>query len=103
MVWQRTRIGKTVLLPKILSPPVEAELPKVTKAPATTPKRRMSSVLDAVIETTKALTPTPAKKIVEATTAEAEAKVVPSVPVETKPAAIKKGAKSPQFGITAEK
>jgi hypothetical protein len=33
------------------SPPVEAELSKVTKAPATTPKRRrMACVLDAVME-----------------------------------------------------
>jgi hypothetical protein len=61
-------------MPKILSPPVEAELPKVTKAPTTTPKRRrMASVLEAVIETTRILTPTPAKKIDEAATAEAEA------------------------------
>jgi hypothetical protein len=78
----------------------------VTKAPATTPKRRrMTSVLDAVIETTKALTPTPAKKIVEASTAETEAKVAPSVPVEAKPAAIEEGAeqKSLDFDITAEK
>jgi hypothetical protein len=49
---------KTIVLPEILSPPVEAELPKVTKAPATTPKRRrMASVLDTVMETTKASTP----------------------------------------------
>jgi hypothetical protein len=47
-------LEKTVMMSKILSPPVEEELPKVTKAPATTPKRRrMASVLDAVIETTK--------------------------------------------------
>jgi hypothetical protein len=62
-------LEKTVMLPEILSPQVEAELPKVTKAPATTPKRRrMASVLDAVMETTKALTPVPAKKVVEAAT-----------------------------------
>jgi hypothetical protein len=66
-------LEKTVMMPKILSPSVEAELPKVTKAPATTPKRRMASVLDAVIETARILTPAPAKKIVEAATAEAEA------------------------------
>ena len=60
-------LEKTVVLPKILRPPAEAELPKVTKAPATTPKRRrMASVLDAVMETTKALTPAPMKKVVEA-------------------------------------
>jgi hypothetical protein len=76
------------VLPK--SPPVEAELPKVTKAPATTPKRRrMASVLDTVIETTKTLTPAPAKKIVEATTAQAEAEARSSVPTETKPASTK--------------
>jgi hypothetical protein len=63
-------LEKTVMLPEILSPPVEAELPKVTKAPATTPKRRrMANVLDAVMETTKTLTPAPAKKVAEATTA----------------------------------
>jgi hypothetical protein len=72
-------LEKTVMLPEILSPPVEAELPKVTKAPSTTPKRRrMASLLDAVMETTKALTPAPAKKVVEAG---------PSVPTEMKPAA----------------
>jgi hypothetical protein len=76
------------VLPK--SPPVEAELPKVIKAPATTPKRRrMASVLDAVMETTKALTPAPTKKVAEAATAQAEAEAGPSVPTETKPAATK--------------
>jgi hypothetical protein len=76
-------LEETVMMPKILSPPVEAELPMVTKAPATTPKRRiMASVLDAVIETTKTLTPAPAKKVVEAATAEAEAEAVPSESVE---------------------
>jgi hypothetical protein len=68
-------------LPKFLSPPAEAELPKVAKAPATTPKRRrMASVLDAVMETTRALTPAPAKKVVETVTARAETEVGPSVP-----------------------
>ena len=75
------------MMPEILSPPVEAELPKVTKAPATTPKRRrMASVLDAVMETTRALTPVPTKKVVEAVTAQVEAEAGPSVPIETKPA-----------------
>jgi hypothetical protein len=45
-------------------------LPKVTKAPATTLKRRrMASVLDVVMETTKALTPVHMKKVAEAVTA----------------------------------
>jgi hypothetical protein len=75
------------MMPEILSPPVEAELPKVTKVPATTPKRRrMTSMLDAVMETTKALTPVPTKKIAKAVTAQAEAEAGPSVPIETKPA-----------------
>jgi hypothetical protein len=78
----------TIVLPEILSPPVEVELPKVTKAPTTTPKRRrIASVLDAVMETTKALTLALAKKVVEAATAQAAAEARPSVPTETKPAA----------------
>jgi hypothetical protein len=65
----------------------EAELPKVPKVPAATPKRRrMASVLDAVMETTKALTSAPIKKVVEAVTTHAEAETGPSVPIETKPA-----------------
>jgi hypothetical protein len=105
-VAKEPELEETMMLPKNLNPPIKAELPKVTKAPATIPKtRRMASVLDAVIETAKALTPTPAKKIAEASTAEAEAEVVPSVPVEAKPAAIEEGAEqeSTGFGITAEK
>jgi hypothetical protein len=52
---------ETVGPPKILSAPLEPELPKVSKAPAITPKRRMASVLDAVMESTRELTPAPAK------------------------------------------
>jgi hypothetical protein len=88
------------MLPKILSPPAEAELPKVTKAPATTPKRtRMASVLDAVMETTKALTPAPAKKVAEATTTQAEAEARPSVSAETKPTVTEEGAEQESLGI----
>jgi hypothetical protein len=76
------------MMPKILSPPAEAELPKMTKAPATTPKRRrMASMLDAVMETTKTLTPLSTKKVVEVVKAQAEAEAGPSVPIETKPVA----------------
>jgi hypothetical protein len=92
-------------LSEILSPPVEAELPKVTKAPGTTPKRRrMASVLDVVMETTKALTPAPAKKAAEATKAQAEAEVGPSVPTETKPVASEDKAEqeSPNAGMVVE-
>jgi hypothetical protein len=61
------KFEKTVIMPEILSPPAEAELPKVQKSPVVTPKRRrMASVLDAVMETTKALSPAPIKKIAEA-------------------------------------
>jgi hypothetical protein len=64
------KLEKTVIMPEILSPQAGAELPKVPKAPAATPKmRRMASVLDAVMDTTKALTPAPTKKVVEVVTA----------------------------------
>jgi hypothetical protein len=77
-------VEKVIKTPKILSPPTEANLPKMQKIPAATPKRRrMASVLDAVIETTKALSPAP-KKIAEAMKVQAEAKAGPSVPTETK-------------------
>jgi hypothetical protein len=47
---KKPELEKTIVLPEILSPPVEAELLKVAKAPAMTPKRRrMTSVLDVVI------------------------------------------------------
>jgi hypothetical protein len=60
-------VEETVKMPEILSPPAEAKMPKVQKAPAATPKRRrMASVLDAALETTKALSPAPTKKITEA-------------------------------------
>jgi hypothetical protein len=76
------KLEETLMMPKILSPPAEAELPKMTKAPATTPKRRrMASVLDAVMETRKALTPTPIKKVAKV---QAEAEAGPTVPIETK-------------------
>jgi hypothetical protein len=72
-------------MPEILSPPVEAKSPKVQKAPtATLKKRRMASVLDAVMETTKALSPAPTKKAAEAVKDQAEAEAGPSAPVETK-------------------
>jgi hypothetical protein len=74
-------------VPEILSPPAEADLPKMHKAPVATPKRRrMASVLDDVIETTKALSPAP-KKIAATTKVQAEAEARPSVPNETKPVA----------------
>ena len=72
-------------MPEILSPPAEAKLSKVQKAPAATPKRRrMANVLDVFLETTKALSPGPIKKIVEAAKVQAEAEAEPAAPIETK-------------------
>jgi hypothetical protein len=82
-------LEETMMMPKILSPPAEADLPNMTKAPATTPKRRrMVSVLDAVKETTKALTPAPIKKVAEVAKVQAEAEAGPTVPIETKAVAL---------------
>ena len=54
----KPELEKAIVLPEILSPQAEAKLPKVAKAPATTPKRRrMANILDVVMETTRALTP----------------------------------------------
>jgi hypothetical protein len=78
-------LKETMMMPKILSPPVEADLPKMTKAPATTPKRRrMASVLDAVMETTKVLTPAPIKKVAEVAKIPTEAEAGPTMPIKTK-------------------
>jgi hypothetical protein len=64
---EEPKVEKTVKMPEILRPPVEAELPKVQKAPTTTPKRRrMASMLDTIIEITKALSPAPTKKVAKA-------------------------------------
>jgi hypothetical protein len=102
---KKPEFEKTIVLPEILSPPVQAELPKVAKAPATTPKRRrMASILDAVMETTRALTPAPVKKVAEAATTHIETEVGPSMPAETKPTVTEERAKqkSPDIGIAME-
>jgi hypothetical protein len=96
-------VEEIIKMPKILSLPTEANLPKVQKASVATPKRRrMANVLDAVLETKKALSPAPSKKIAqseaksrveaetrrakaEATRVEAEAEAGPSMPTETEP------------------
>jgi hypothetical protein len=79
-------LEEMVGLPKILSPPVEPELPNVSRAPAITPnRRRMASMLDAVMESTRALSPAPGKKVAEAATARVEAEARPSVPTEAVP------------------
>src|SRR5699024_7679352 len=102
----KPELEKVIVLPEILSPPAEAELPKVTKAPATTPKRRrMASVLDAVMETTRALTPAPAKKVAEVVTARAKTEAGPSVPAEAEPAATEQRAEQefPDTSMAVEK
>jgi hypothetical protein len=63
---EEPHVEKVIKMPEVLSPPAEANLPKMQKAPAATPKRRrMANVLHAVMETTKALTPAPIKKVAE--------------------------------------
>jgi hypothetical protein len=84
---EEPKLEKIVKMPEILSPPSKAELLKVQKAHAATPKRRrMASMLDAVLETTKALSPAPMKKIAEAVKVQAEAEAGPLAPIETKTA-----------------
>jgi hypothetical protein len=99
-------LEKTVMMPKILSHPAGAEMPKVTRAPVTTPKRRrMASLLDDVVETTRALSLAPVKKVVEAATAHMETEAGPSVPAETKLAAIEQRVEeeSPDTCVALEK
>jgi hypothetical protein len=98
------QVERVIEMPEILSPLAAADLPKMHRAPIATPKRRrMANVLDDVLETTKALSPAPTKKIVEATKAQAEtetgqaeaeatkiqaeAEAGPPAPVAAKPAA----------------
>jgi hypothetical protein len=102
---KKPELEKTIVLTEIWRPPIEAELLKVAKAPSTTPKRRrMASVLDAVMET-RALTPAPIKKVAEAAMAHTKTEAGPSVPAETKPAATEERAEqeSPDIGIAMEK
>jgi hypothetical protein len=63
----------------------------------------MASMLDAVMKT-RALTPAPIKKVVEAAMAHTETKARPSAPAETKPAATEDKAEqeSPNAGMAAE-
>jgi hypothetical protein len=80
------QVEKVTKVPENVRPSAEANLPKMQIIPAATPKkRRMASVLDAVIETMKVLNPAP-KKIAEATEVQAEIEARPSVSTETKPA-----------------
>jgi hypothetical protein len=78
------------------------ELPKAFKIPATTPKRRrMASILNAVMESAKALTPSSAKapsaeneiikKSAETGTSQAAVEAGPSVPAEARPLKVVEG------------
>jgi hypothetical protein len=70
-----SKIGEITKMLEILSPSIEATVPKAQKSSATTPKRRrMANVLDVVLETTKTLSCTPSRKIVKASKAQPEAK-----------------------------
>jgi hypothetical protein len=101
---EESKAEKIIQFPKILSLLTEATLPKIQKASAATPKRRrMANVLDVVLEMTKALSPAPTSKVVEAakaqpetdtkqaegeaTKTQAETKAGPSTPAATKPIA----------------
>jgi hypothetical protein len=86
--------------------PPEPELSKVAKTPTITPKRRrMAIVLDVVMESTRALTPAPAKKVAETVTARAKTKAGPLVLAEAEPAATEQRAEqeSPDTGMALEK
>jgi hypothetical protein len=108
---------------KALSPPCITELPKASSIPATTPrKRRMASVLDAVMESVKTSTPASAearstegeilKKSDEADMVQTVSEAGPSVSAEARPSEMappileKEGAseksKSPAPGAPAE-
>jgi hypothetical protein len=84
---EEPELGEPTGLQKILGPLPEPESPKVSKVPTITPKRRrMASVLDVVLESTRASTPAPAKETAEAATTRAKTEAGPSVPTETEPA-----------------
>jgi hypothetical protein len=91
---EEPKLKKPIEQPKALSPLQKTELPKVSTIPAATPKRRrMASVLDAVMESTKVPTPPLApEKEGEALNKSSEASMVqatfeagPSVPTKAYP------------------
>jgi hypothetical protein len=83
---EEPELGESTGLQKTLSLPLKSELPKAPRAPAITPKwRMMASVLDVVLESTKASTPALVKETVEAATARVEAEAGLSVPIEIEP------------------
>jgi hypothetical protein len=61
-VTKEPKLEKTINQLKALSPPCATELPKPSSIPAATPrKRRMASVLDAIMESVKTSTPASAE------------------------------------------
>jgi hypothetical protein len=92
---EEPKLKKVAEQPKALSPPRETELPKASRIPATTPrKRRMASVLDTVMESVKASTPSAEvptiegeslKKSNETGTTQDISEVGPSVLAEARP------------------
>jgi hypothetical protein len=103
---EEPELGETTELPKILSPPVEPEFPKVSKAPAITPKRRrMASVLDAIMESTRASTPSPTNETAKVAMARVEIEAEPSVPTEAEPASTEQRTEqgSSDAGLVLEK
>jgi hypothetical protein len=105
---EKPKIEETMKMPEILSLSKEADLPKIQKTSAATPKRRrMANVLDVVLETTKVLSLVLVKKVVpaetksqaetetrqaEAAQVQAEAEAGPSVPTEIEPVVAKEKA-----------
>jgi hypothetical protein len=105
---EEPEIYKITKMPKILSLPIEADLPKIQKTSAATPKRRrMANMLDVVLETTKILSPVLVKKVVlaetksqaetesrqaEAVQIQAEAEAGPSVPTRIEPVVVEEKA-----------
>jgi hypothetical protein len=96
-------------MPEILSPSAEVTVSKAQKGSAATPKRRrMSNVLDVVLETAKTLSSVPSRKIAEASkaqpeaetkqaevevaTTQAEIEAGPSEPTDTEPAIVEEKA-----------
>jgi hypothetical protein len=65
----------------------------------------MASMLDAVTESTRALTPTPAKKVAEAATAHVEVEAGPLVPTKAEPAGTEQrtGQEPSDAGLALEK
>jgi hypothetical protein len=65
----------------------------------------MAKAMDAIMETARVLTPTPAKKVAEAATARSETKVGPLVPAEVEPAEAEQRAEqeSSDAGLILEK